>query len=173
MTLVRATTTIMTVTEAVVRPCLIASAAYGSELAPQIQTLREFRDRTVVVTFAGRQFMRVFNAFYYSLSPAVAGATVASPMLAFLVRMLIRPMITALCVASWISCRLPLSSELAALLVGVVASGLIGAIYGTPPVFFMTVRKKAKICHITVGASMSKLPVSCQSDRAKIDQENL
>jgi len=145
VTLVRATTTTTTVTEAVVRPCLIASAAYGSELAPQIQILREFRDRTVMVTFVGTQFMRVFNAFYYSFSPAVAGATVANPMLASLVRMLIRPMITALCVASWISCQLPLRSELAALLAGVAASGLIGAIYGTPLVLFMTMRKKAKI----------------------------
>jgi len=147
---------------------LIVSAAYGSELAPQIQTLREFRDRAVVATFAGRQFMRVFNAFYYSFSPAVAGATVANPLLASLVRILIRPMITALCVASWVSCQLPLSSELAALLVGVVVSGLIGAIYGTPLVFFMTVRKKAKTRLITVGASMSKMPASCRSDGTKI-----
>jgi len=173
VTLLRTTTTTTMVTEAVVRPCVVASAAYGSELVPQIQILREFRDRTVGVTLAGAQFMRVFNAFYYSFSPAVADAIVAKPILASLVRMLIRPMIAALYVASWVFCRLPLSPELAAILVGVVASGLIGAIYGTPFAFFMTLRRKAKIRHITVGASMSKLPASCRSDRAKIDQNSL
>jgi len=144
-TLLRATTTITTATQVVARPCVIASAAYGSELAPQIGILREFRDRTVMVTFAGAQFMRVFNAFYYSFSPTVADATVANPILASLARTLIRPLITVLHVGSWIFYLLPLSSELAALSVGIVVSGLIGAIYGTPLSFFMTMRKKAKI----------------------------
>ena len=173
MTLLRTTTTTTIVTKAVARPCVIASAAYGSELVPQIQALREFRDRTIGVTLAGTQFMGVFNALYYSFSPAVADAIVAKPILASLARMLIRPMIAALYVASWIFCRLPISPELAAILVGVVASGLIGAIYGTPFAFFMTLRKKTKIRHITVGASMSKLPVDRQSDSAEIERNNL
>jgi len=172
-TLLRTTTTTTMVTEVVARPCVIVSAAYGSELVPQVQILREFRDNTVGVTLAGAEFMRVFNAFYYSFSPAVADAIVAKPILASMVRMLIRPMIAALYVASWVFCRLPLSPELAAILVGVVASGLIGAIYGTPLAFFMTLRRKAKIRHITVGDSLSKLPASCRSDRAKIDQNSL
>ena len=173
MTLLRTTTTTTIVTKAVARPCVIASAAYGSELVPQIQALREFRDRTIGVTLAGTQFMGVFNALYYSFSPAVADAIVAKPILASLARMLIRPIIAALYVASWIFYRLPISPELAAILVGVVASGLIGAIYGTPFAFFMTLRKKTKIRHITVGASMSKLPVDRQSDSAEIERNNL
>ena len=52
--------------------CLIATAAYGSEMAPQIQFLREIRDNTVLQTESGSVFMTGFNQFYYSFSPAVA-----------------------------------------------------------------------------------------------------
>jgi len=52
--------------------CLIATATYGSELAPQIQLLREIRDNTVLQTQSGTSFMTAFNQFYYSFSPAIA-----------------------------------------------------------------------------------------------------
>jgi len=52
--------------------CLIATATYGSELAPQVQLLREIRDNTVLQTQSGTSFMTTFNQFYYSFSPAIA-----------------------------------------------------------------------------------------------------
>jgi peptidyl-prolyl cis-trans isomerase B (cyclophilin B) len=52
--------------------CLIATATYGSELAPQVQLLREIRDNTVLQTQSGTSFMATFNQFYYSFSPAIA-----------------------------------------------------------------------------------------------------
>jgi peptidyl-prolyl cis-trans isomerase B (cyclophilin B) len=52
--------------------CLIATATYGSELAPQVQLLREIRDNTVLQTESGTSFMTGFNQFYYSFSPAIA-----------------------------------------------------------------------------------------------------
>jgi peptidyl-prolyl cis-trans isomerase B (cyclophilin B) len=52
--------------------CLIATATYGSELAPQVQLLREIRDNTVLQTQSGTSFMTSFNQFYYSFSPAIA-----------------------------------------------------------------------------------------------------
>jgi len=52
--------------------CLIATATYGSELAPQVQQLRELRDNTVLNTKTGLAFMSGFNQFYYSFSPAIA-----------------------------------------------------------------------------------------------------
>lgn len=55
-----------------VSPCLIATATFGSELAPQVQFLRDFRDKQIMQTFAGSNFMVAFNAWYYSFSPAVA-----------------------------------------------------------------------------------------------------
>ena len=137
-----ATTTTTTVTSAITRPCIIASAAYGSELAPQVQLLREFRDHAVMSTFVGSQFMRVFNDFYYSFSPVVAQAVLANPALAFLARLLIVPLITSLRIASWMSYSLPLNLERAILLAGVLTSSLIGAIYVTPFSFLNEIRKR-------------------------------
>ena len=44
--------------------CLIATAAYGSEMAPQVQFLREIRDNKVLNTESGSSFMTGFNQFY-------------------------------------------------------------------------------------------------------------
>src|SRR3989344_8895744 len=52
--------------------CLIATAAYGSEMAPQVQQLREIRDNSLLQTASGTSFINTFNDFYYSFSPTVA-----------------------------------------------------------------------------------------------------
>ncbi len=52
--------------------CLIATAAYGSELAPQVQLLREIRGDTLMSSDVGSSFMTGFNQFYYTFSPTVA-----------------------------------------------------------------------------------------------------
>jgi len=144
VTRAQVTTTTTTTTVAITRPCAIASAAYGSDLAPQVQILREFRDRTVMSTFAGAQFMRIFNNFYYSFSPAVAEAALANPMRGFLVRALISPLIATLRVSSCVPSLLPMNSELATLLGGVLSSFLIGLIYVTPFAFLRITRKKTR-----------------------------
>ncbi len=48
--------------------CYIATAVYGSYDAPQVMTLRRFRDETLRKTVLGRWFIRV----YYRLSPPIA-----------------------------------------------------------------------------------------------------
>lgn len=52
--------------------CLIATAVYGTELAPEIQSLRELRDNILLTTESGTLFLSAFNNFYYSFSPTIA-----------------------------------------------------------------------------------------------------
>ncbi len=76
--------------------CLIATAAYGTELAPQVQLLREIRDNTVMSTASGASFMTGFNQLYYSFSPTIADLERENPMFQEAVRAFITPMISTL-----------------------------------------------------------------------------
>ncbi|NIP61633.1 MAG: hypothetical protein GWN01_06130 [Nitrosopumilaceae archaeon] len=76
--------------------CLIATAAFGSELAPQVQFLREVRDNTVMSTTAGASFMIGFNELYYSFSPTIADWERQNPIFKEGVRAFITPMISTL-----------------------------------------------------------------------------
>ncbi len=76
--------------------CLIATAAYGSELAPQVQFLREIRDNTVMSTSSGTAFMSGFNQLYYSFSPTIADMERENPMFQEAVRAFITPMVSTL-----------------------------------------------------------------------------
>ena len=76
--------------------CLIATAAYGTELAPQVQFLREIRDNTVMSTASGASFITGFNQFYYSFSPSIADIERENPMFQETVRIFITPMISTL-----------------------------------------------------------------------------
>jgi len=76
--------------------CLIATAAYGTELAPQVQFLREIRDNTVMSTSSGVAFMTGFNQLYYSFSPTIADMERENPMFQEVVRAFITPMVSTL-----------------------------------------------------------------------------
>ena len=76
--------------------CLIATAAYGSELAPQIQQLRELRDNTILQTESGDSFMSTFNEFYYSFSPTVADLERENPIFKEGVKVTLTPLLASL-----------------------------------------------------------------------------
>ena len=80
--------------------CLIATAAYGTELAPQVQFLREVRDNTVLSTSSGTAFMTGFNTLYYSFAPTVADWERENPVFQEVVRAVITPMISTLSIMS-------------------------------------------------------------------------
>jgi len=121
-----------TVTETKGLGCLIATAAFGSELAPQVQLLRGFRDGFVLKTFAGSSFMIAFNAFYYSWSPYVAKAEYENPLLRSFIRASIYPLIYSLELSRIAAQPLSTVPELAVLVSGMIASLLIGLIYISP-----------------------------------------
>ncbi|MEO9363388.1 MAG: furin-like repeat-containing protein, partial [Nitrososphaera sp.] len=79
--------------------CLIATAAFGSELAPQVQFLREFRDQRILSTASGTSFMDAFNTVYYSFSPQVADYERDQPWLQAAVRAGIQPLLGILAVS--------------------------------------------------------------------------
>ena len=76
--------------------CLIATAAYGSELSYQVQLLREVRDNTLFSTNSGTAFMTSFNTLYYSFSPTIADWERESPMFKEAVKTFITPMMSTL-----------------------------------------------------------------------------
>ena len=76
--------------------CLIATASYGSELAPQVQQLRELRDNQLLNTESGTAFMGMFNDVYYSFSPIIADYERENPLFKEAVKIAITPMISSL-----------------------------------------------------------------------------
>jgi len=80
--------------------CLIATAAYGTELAPQVQLLREIRDNTLFSTSSGTVFMGGFNTLYYSFAPTVADLERENPMFKEIVKTAITPMLSTLSIMS-------------------------------------------------------------------------
>ena len=82
--------------------CLIATAAYGSEMAPQVQFLREIRDGKVMTTESGTTFMTGFNQFYYSFSPAVADYERENPIFKETVKVALTPMLTSLTLLNYV-----------------------------------------------------------------------
>ena len=82
--------------------CLIATAAFGSEMAPQVQFLREIRDNTVMSTQSGTAFMTGFNQFYYSFSPYVADYERENPVFKEAVKVTLTPLLTSLTLLNYV-----------------------------------------------------------------------
>lgn len=109
--------------------CLIATAAFGSELAPQVQFLREYRDNTIMATVAGSSFLNAFNTVYYSFSPTVADTERTHPFLQETVRAGIIPLLGILQIAKLSTIG---NSNLSVIMSGIMTSSLIGAVYLWP-----------------------------------------
>ncbi len=80
--------------------CLIATATYGTELAPQVQFLREIRDNTLFTTTSGTSFMMGFNTLYYSFAPTISDWERENPIFKETVKAFITPMLTTLSIMS-------------------------------------------------------------------------
>ena len=132
--------------------CLIATAAYGSELAPQVQQLRELRDNSLARTDAGQGFMEWFNVIYYSFSPAVADYERENPAFRDMVRLFVTPMISILSTLNHVD----MSTEAGAILYGSAAIALALLAYVGIPV--LSLYWLGRIVRRRTGASGAQLP---------------
>jgi len=111
--------------------CLIATAAFGSELAPQVQMLRETRDNIVLQTKSGAVFMTGFNSVYYSFAPTVADWERQNPIFKEIVKTIITPLITTLSILNYVS----IDSEAEMLGYGIGVILLNVGMYFVAPIF--------------------------------------
>jgi hypothetical protein len=119
--------------------CLIATATYGSELAPQVQQLRELRDNSLLHTESGKSFMSSFNDFYYSFSPQIADYERENPIFKEAVKITLTPMISSLSILNYVD----MDSEVSVLGYGVSLILLnVGMYFVAPGIVIHTIRKK-------------------------------
>jgi len=117
--------------------CLIATATYGSEMANEVQQLRELRDNQLLQTESGTIFMSGFNEFYYSFSPIIADYERENPYFKEAVKLAITPMISSLSLME----NVETNSEVLGLGLSVIALNL-GMYLGVPAIVVIGIRKK-------------------------------
>jgi len=119
--------------------CLIATAAFGSELAPQVQQLRELRDNQLLQTESGKSFMSSFNDLYYSFSPTIADYERENPLFKEAVKIMITPIISSLSILNYVD----MDSEVNVLGYGISLILLnVGMYFVAPGIVIHTIRKK-------------------------------
>ena len=119
--------------------CLIATAAFGSEMAPQVQFLREIRDGTVLQTQSGSVFMTGFNQFYYSFSPAIADYERENIVFKEAVKIAITPMLTSLAILNYVD--IDSEEEMLGYGIGVILLN-IGMYFVAPAVVIFKIRNR-------------------------------
>jgi peptide/nickel transport system substrate-binding protein len=138
--------------------CLIATAAFGSELTPQVQFLRGFRDNYILPTASGSAFMSAFNSVYYSFSPQVADYEREQPWLQAVIKTAIYPLFGVL-VASEGAFSAAGGGEAGTIVAGAVASSLIGAVYVSPAALAASRKKQvgARLLAIVLAVAIASL----------------
>ena len=119
--------------------CLIATAAFGSEMAPQVQFLREIRDNTVLQTESGATFMTGFNQFYYSFSPAIADYERENAVFKETVKVALTPMLTSLALLNYVD--IDSEHEMLGYGIGVILLN-IGMYFVAPALAIVTIKKR-------------------------------
>lgn len=143
--------------------CLIATAAFGSELAPQVQFLREIRDNNILTTTTGASFMKAFDTVYYSFSPSVADAERQNTVLKDTVRTALYPLLGILQISEISQVSKP--SDLSVIGTGFVVASLIGAIYTWPAGFALKsirngIRPNTKIAIGVIAIATTSVVIS-------------
>lgn len=118
--------------------CLIATAAYGTEMASQIQQLREIRDQKLMKTEYGKSFLNSFNEFYYSFSPLIADYERENPVFKESIKLLLTPMLSSLSILNYAQ----MDNDLHVLGAGIGIISLNIGIYFAVPAILITKFKR-------------------------------
>ena len=121
--------------------CLIATAAYGSEMAPQVQFLREIRDNTVLQTQSGTSFMTAFNTFYYTFSPTIADYERENPVFKEAVKIGLTPLLTSLTILNYVD--IDTEQEMLGYGIGIIMLN-IGMYFVAPAVVIIALKNRRK-----------------------------
>jgi len=116
--------------------CLIATATYGSEMALEVQQLRELRDNQLLQTESGTVFMGTFNDIYYTFSPTIADYERENPYFKEAVKLAITPMISTLSLMENANSE----SEVLSIGISVIALNL-GMYLGVPAIVIVGIKK--------------------------------
>ncbi len=122
--------------------CLIATASFGSELAPQVQLLREIRDNTILQTKSGSAFMTGFNQLYYSFSPTIADYERENIIFKEAVKLTLIPLLTSLTLLQYVDINS--ESEMLGYGIGIILLN-IGMYFVAPAVLITKIRKRVNI----------------------------
>ena len=121
--------------------CLIATAAFGSEMSPQVQQLREIRDNIVMQTSSGKSFMTGFNQIYYSFSPQIADYERENLIFKEAVKVTLTPMLASFSLLA----HVPIDTEQEMLGYGIGVILLnVGMYFVAPAILFTAIKKKLR-----------------------------
>jgi streptogramin lyase len=153
--------------------CLIATATYGSNLSPQVEQLRSFRD-TILKSKLGNSFLLIFNSWYYSFSPYVANYIATHPYSRTVMKSVLDPLLAAIALSSYAYATLSFFPECAVLASGMLASFLIGSIYLGLPLYLVkrtlriSFRMSIRISAFSTFAGLTGLLYGLWSDSSDI-----
>jgi len=132
-------TTIATVKGNPVPYCPIAYATGGTRLEPYANFLRNFRNNAIQNTTAGREFLLTFNTWYYSWAPSLSYSAATNPWVFDALQAGVYPLVGILYASYYSYAAIaPFSTEAGAIVAGIVAASLMGAVYLSPVAYLAT-----------------------------------
>ena len=120
--------------------CLIATATFDSELAPQVQFLREIRENVLYNTNSGKSFLVGFNQFYYLFSPTIADWERENSTFKEFVKITVTPLLISLGILDYFE----INSEVEMIGIGTALISLNAAMYFGIPTLIAIKRKKIR-----------------------------
>lgn len=120
--------------------CLIATATFDSELAPQVQFLREIRENVLYNTNSGKSFMVGFNQIYYLFSPTIADWERENSTFKEFVKITITPLLISLGILDYFE----INSEAGMIGIGTALISLNIVMYFGIPTLIAIKRKKIR-----------------------------